>query len=328
MFENTQIEFVENHKHLGLTLSNTGKWNCHIDNIAKTSSKILGIMRQLKYTLSRAALNQIYISYVLPVLEYSSVVWDGCSDYNTNTLEKIQHEAARIVTGLTRSVSIEKLFTECGWTTLTNRRIQQKMTFMYKVSNQLVPSYISDIIPPLVSDVSNYPLRNSSNYSVPYTRTEVSRRSCVPSSVSLWNNLDETVRNSSTINSFKNNVKSVYSNLQIVPPYYIKGDRKLSVIHARLRNNCSNLKHDLYTNFVEPDFSCRCGYSCEDANHYFFVCSLYLNERVELFHSTVSYHPLSLRTLLFGDQNLSTEDNFIIFRAVHRFIKETKRFDI
>ena len=47
-------------------------------------------------------------------------------------------------------------------------------------------------------------------------------------------------------------------------------DRKLSVIHARLRNNCSNLKHDLYTNFVEPDFSCRCGYSCEDANHYFF----------------------------------------------------------
>ena len=328
VFENTQIEFVENHKHLGLTLSNTGKWNCHIDNIAKTSSKILGIMRQLKYTLSRAALNQIYISYVLPVLEYSSVVWDGCSDYNTNTLEKIQHEAARIVTGLTRSVSIEKLFTECGWTTLTNRRIQQKMTFMYKVSNQLVPSYISDIIPPLVSDVSNYPLRNSSNYSVPYTRTEVSRRSCVPSSVSLWNNLDETVRNSSTINSFKNNVKSVYSNLQIVPPYYIKGDRKLSVIHARLRNNCSNLKHDLYTIFVEPDFSCRCGYSCEDANHYFFICSLYLNERVELFHSTVSYHPLSLRMLLFGDQNLSTEDNFIIFRAVHRFIKETKRFDI
>ena len=130
------------------------------------------------------------------------------------------------------------------------------MTFMYKVSNQLVPSYISDIMPPLVSDVSNNPLRNSSDYSVPYTRTEVSRRSCVPSSVSLWNNLDETVRNSSTINSFKNNVKSVYSNLQIVPPHYIKGDRKLSVLNAR-----SNLKHDLYTNFIEPDFSCRCGYS-------------------------------------------------------------------
>ena len=107
MFENTLTEVVENHKHLGLTLINTGKWNCHINNIAKASSKILGIMRKLKYTLSRAALNQIDISYVLPVLEYSSMVWDGCFGYNTNTLEKIQHEAARIVTGLTRSVSIE-----------------------------------------------------------------------------------------------------------------------------------------------------------------------------------------------------------------------------
>ena len=45
-------------------------------------------MRKLKYILSRAALNQIYIPYVLPISEYSSVVWDGCSDYNTNTLEK------------------------------------------------------------------------------------------------------------------------------------------------------------------------------------------------------------------------------------------------
>ena len=88
MFDYTPIEFVDNHKHLGLTLSYNGKWNCHIDNSAKASSKIIGIMRKLKYTLSRAALNQIFISYVLPILEYFSVVWDGCSDYNANTLEK------------------------------------------------------------------------------------------------------------------------------------------------------------------------------------------------------------------------------------------------
>ena len=53
--------------------------------------------------------------------------------------------------------------------------------------------------------------------------------------------------------SFKNNIKPVYSNLQVVPPCYIEGDRKLSVRHACLRNNCSNLKHDLYTNFKISD---------------------------------------------------------------------------
>ena len=64
-------------------------------------------MGKFKFTLSRIALNQIYVSYVLPIIEYSSVVWDNCSDQDAYALEKLQNEAARIVTGLTRSVSLD-----------------------------------------------------------------------------------------------------------------------------------------------------------------------------------------------------------------------------
>ncbi|XP_061178420.1 uncharacterized protein LOC133187066 [Saccostrea echinata] len=35
-----------------------------------------------------------------PVLEYADVVWDNCSQENTELLEKVQVEAARIITGL------------------------------------------------------------------------------------------------------------------------------------------------------------------------------------------------------------------------------------
>ena len=67
-------------------------------------------MRKLKFTFSRQALNQTYISYVRPLLEYSSIVWDGCTEQDKNTLELPQNEAALIVTGLTRSTSIENLY--------------------------------------------------------------------------------------------------------------------------------------------------------------------------------------------------------------------------
>ena len=67
-------------------------------------------MRKLKYSISRNALNQMYMSFLLPVVEYASVVWDGCSEQDSQTLQKIQNEAARLVTGLTRSVSLENLF--------------------------------------------------------------------------------------------------------------------------------------------------------------------------------------------------------------------------
>ena len=90
IFNDTQIKFVEDHKHLGLTFSSNGKWHKHIDNILNSAAKVVGIMRKLKFTLSRIALNQIYVSYVLPIIEYSSVVWDNCSDQDAYALEKLQ----------------------------------------------------------------------------------------------------------------------------------------------------------------------------------------------------------------------------------------------
>ena len=82
-------------------------------------------MRKLKYEFSRLALIQIYISYVRPIIEYSSAVWDGCPEQNADLLEKLPHEAARIVTGLTRSVRLENLYKECGWPSLAIRRKYQ-----------------------------------------------------------------------------------------------------------------------------------------------------------------------------------------------------------
>ena len=87
-------------------------------------------MRKLKYSLNRNALKQMFMSYLLPIVEYASVVCDGCSEQDSVTLQKIQNEAARHVTGLTRSVSLENLYKECGWVTLSQRRQQHKLSFM------------------------------------------------------------------------------------------------------------------------------------------------------------------------------------------------------
>ena len=38
IFSNTILDFVDNHKHLGLTLRSGGKWHAHIDNILTSAS--------------------------------------------------------------------------------------------------------------------------------------------------------------------------------------------------------------------------------------------------------------------------------------------------
>ena len=120
-FENTKIKISDQHKHLGLTLSSSAQWNDHINNNLEAASKVIHIMRRLQFTLTRAARNQSYLSYVRPILEYASIVWDGCTK-TSYLIEKFQNEAACIVPGLTRSVSLLKLSRECGWETLESRK--------------------------------------------------------------------------------------------------------------------------------------------------------------------------------------------------------------
>ena len=65
IFHNIPINFVDTHKHLGVTFSSTGQWHSHIEHIVLSAPKILGIMRKLKYSISRNALNQMYVSFLL-----------------------------------------------------------------------------------------------------------------------------------------------------------------------------------------------------------------------------------------------------------------------
>ena len=90
---------------------------------------------------------------------------------------QLKNEAARLVTGPTRSVSLEKLYKECGWETLESGRKSFKLHFMFKVSNNLVPHYIEELIPPLVGNRTQYELRNSQNFDNLYARTSLLQKS-------------------------------------------------------------------------------------------------------------------------------------------------------
>ena len=118
------------------------------------------MMRTLKFRLNRDSLNQIYVSFLRPVLEYASVVWDNCTKREKENLEKIQIEAARIVTGITRSASINNIYKEIGWLTLENRRKYQKLILIYKIINGLTPDYLHEIFPRNVRTRTIYSSRN------------------------------------------------------------------------------------------------------------------------------------------------------------------------
>ena len=111
-----------------------------------------------------------------------------------------------------------------------------------------------------------------------------------------------------------------------VATYYRAGNRYISVLHARIRNTCSNSLSDLYINHLLLIPTCSCSEEVEDAEHYFCRCSNFRNEKETFFLSTSDFQPLNIYILLFGDKKLTTDENTSIFKAVETFIKDTRRF--
>ena len=110
-----------------------------------------------------------------------------------------------------------------------------------------------------------------------------------------------------------------------IPNYYYYGSRFNNIHHVRIRNKCSALNFHLFINHVKDSAMCSCSEGIEDAEHIFLKCKNYDDERNVLLHELSSYDN-KLETLLFGKNDLSYNDNVSIFRAVHTFIHDSKRF--
>ena len=145
----------------------------------------------------------------------------------------------------------------------------------------------------------------------------------------MWNTLDEGLKNQPTISSFKNHLQiTTFPKLQ-VPSYFASENQYLSVLHARIRNNCSNLNNDLFINHLRDNPLCKWCNEIEDSEHYFFYCNNYRNERHLFCEATRDFQLLNINLLLYGNDMVDNTLNSKLLRAVHDYtcIKSTKRFD-
>ena len=164
------LEEVNQHCHLGLVINTSSTWENHINYIRGKVGKIVNIMRCLKYTLPRKALERLFINRIRTIIEYADVIYDNCPKYLADRLEGVQMEAARICTGGMRQTSSEKLLLELGGELLFKRRKWHKLIYMFKIVHGLSPLYLSQICQPTASS-TRYATRSANNIRVPRCRT-------------------------------------------------------------------------------------------------------------------------------------------------------------
>ena len=176
---------------------------------------------------------------------------------------------------------------------------------MFKIKSGLPPDYLNNILYSLVAERTSYHFRNARNVSTVRRRTELFAKSFLPSTVKFWISLPTTLQNINSLESFNKALKDSFFITPNVPSYYTKGNWRLPILHARLRNNSSYLNNDLYMNHLNASPACACGENIVNAEHYFFNCNRFDEHRLVLFRSTRSFHPLNTNKLFYGVEGKS-----------------------
>jgi hypothetical protein len=133
-FDGELVAEVKSHKHFGVTLSADMTWTEHIDSICQKATKRLDIMRSLKHKFPRHALEQIYFTFIRSIIEYGDVVYDRCGMMNEAKLNKVQYNAAKIVSGAIHGTGYISILEELGWETLDSRRNKHKLCLFLSIN--------------------------------------------------------------------------------------------------------------------------------------------------------------------------------------------------
>jgi len=265
----------------------------------------------------------MYNSFIRPILEYGDIIFNGCTDSQSQQIELVQKRAARIITGAIRGTPTQSMYDDLGWVSMKDRRAYHCLCAFYNIVHERAPIYLTEQLPVHVGQRTGVNLRNSASFSLQAERTRLFERSFFPSTIRKWNNLDQSVRTISKISNFKKHI------LPRKPcnAMFSHGSRRTNIIWSRIRLGCSVLKAQLYRMHIIDDPNCSCGHSYEDAEHYFLGCPLYHRQRLLLLDTfySLGIHP-TVNIMLNGSDQLDNRANELIIQSVFDYIEESKRF--
>ena len=199
--------------YLGIQLDQCLKWDAHVLNLCKKVASKLSVLNRLRNILSREMLSRQYLLCIQPCIDYAISVWGTCSKQLKDMITRLQHRAARIVTGIFDFINFRgaNLMENLGWHSFDKRRDYFTATMMFKCINGLAPLRLTNELS-AIGDAHSANTRASSNGNilVPMPHVEQFRNSFKYRGAVLWNTLPRDIREAQNIDEFKYRYRKHY----------------------------------------------------------------------------------------------------------------------
>ena len=146
----------------------------------------------------------LYKQLILPVLDYADFIYDGLSQYNEFTLQRLQNGAARRILRVHKRTPSAYTHNTFHMDDLSTRRKKHTCIMLYKILNGLSPPALRDKFI-FIHDVSSKHTRQSQDLRlyIRKPRLELTKKSFAYRVSIFWNELLIHVRQCNTLDSFK-----------------------------------------------------------------------------------------------------------------------------
>ena len=205
--EKQHLETVQQEKYLGVVINNKLSWLPHAKMIGhRANIKRQFLQRNLR-SCNREIKLKCYKTYVRPILEYASPVWDTDKNNVIDTIENVQRKAVRfIMSDYNKDSSVTSMMKQLNLDTTATRRKVKKLKLLHLIlakktylSNHLIPNRARD--------------KNKLRQIHP--RIQSYGASFIPSSCSEWNKLPSVLLRENDNKIFEEALYKYYRNPKI-----------------------------------------------------------------------------------------------------------------
>ena len=192
----TDIEQVDDHKILGLTIDSNLTWNIHIESLIKRISRNIFLLTKLKKYTTTKNLKLFFDAQIMSYINYASTIHDGCSQDTFINVNAIHRKAVRHLINNPEQQTDEKLKT-LNILPLAKQYEYNKIVLVHKIYHEMTPSYLNNLI-------RKAPNRyHSKSLILPLPRIDLFKNSLSFSGAALWNALPNELKAISSLKSFK-----------------------------------------------------------------------------------------------------------------------------
>jgi hypothetical protein len=206
LLNGTQIPVHSSCVDLGVIINDDLSFRDHINSIVSKARQRTSVLLRGFVSRRLDIMRTAFVTYVRPLLEYNSVVWNPSQKQFIDLIENVQRSFSKRIPSLSL-LSYHERLAFLNLEPLELRRLRFDLTYYYKVLHNLTPLTPNDVF-------AIYTPMESSRSRSPYLRKPPKASNVLLSSffcrnVAAWNSLPSSLRHAPSVLSFKHLLKLI-----------------------------------------------------------------------------------------------------------------------